>query len=138
MLPGMGRIVVAAICFVRTDGRVLTVRKRGTRAYMLPGGKIEPGESALECAVREVDEELGIRVRPDQVAPLGTFETRAANERGFALEATVFRCDLQVAPRLQAELDDLRWVDPGQAVDDPLEAPLNREHIFPLLLARSR
>lgn len=133
----MGLITVSAVLFERTDGRVLTVRKRGTASYMLPGGKPEPGESPLGCALREIDEELGVELTPADVVPFGEYRTRAANEAGFALVATVFRCLREVEPRLQAELDDLRWVDPALAVDDELEAPLNREHVFPALIART-
>ena len=49
----MGVITVSAICFEREDGTVLTVRKRGTHAWMLPGGKPEPGVTAAECAVSD-------------------------------------------------------------------------------------
>ena len=131
----MGLITVSAVLFERADGRVLTVRKRGTASYMLPGGKPEPGESPIECALREVDEELGIVLTPGDVTSFGEYRTRAANEAGFALEATVFRCLQEVEPRLQAELDDLRWVDPRRAIHDDTEAPLNREHVFPALVA---
>ncbi len=130
----MGVIVVSAVLFERADGRVLTVRKRGTASYLLPGGKPESGE----CALREVDEELGIELAATDVAPFGEYRTRAANEAGFALEATVFRCLREVEPRVQAELDDLRWVVPALAVGDETEAPLNREHIFPALIAARR
>lgn len=133
----MGLITVSAVLFERADGRVLTVRKRGTASYMLPGGKPEPGESALDCALREVDEELGVRLTAADLTPFGVYRTRAANEAGFALAATVFRCGRPVEPRLQAELDDLRWVDPVLAIDDEREAPLNREHVFPALVTTS-
>lgn len=42
--------------------RLLVVRKRGTGVYISPGGKIEPGESQLECLYREISEELGLAV----------------------------------------------------------------------------
>ncbi|WP_408626054.1 NUDIX domain-containing protein, partial [Burkholderia cenocepacia] len=51
----MSVITVSAVCFSR-DGRILTVRKRGTSMFMLPGGKPEGDESAAECAAREVHE----------------------------------------------------------------------------------
>ena len=44
-------------------GRVLLIRKkRGLGAGKIngPGGKIDPGESSLECAIRETQEELGV------------------------------------------------------------------------------
>ena len=51
---------VAALILTDGAGRVLTVRKRGTEHFMLPGGKIEPGESSDATAVREAHEELGL------------------------------------------------------------------------------
>ncbi|EPM86442.1 NUDIX hydrolase, partial [Pseudomonas syringae pv. actinidiae ICMP 18804] len=36
-------INIAAALLIGADGRTLLVRKRGTQAFMQPGGKIEPG-----------------------------------------------------------------------------------------------
>ena len=50
--------VVAAL--IRDDGgRVLLVRKRGTTAFMQPGGKRGAGESDVAALAREIDEALG-------------------------------------------------------------------------------
>ena len=130
------RITVAAIAFLRPDGRVLTVRRRGTSAFMLPGGKPEADESAVDTAIREVHEELGVRVEAHELHLLGTFLSRAANEAGHGLLATVFTTRASVAPVPQAEIAEARWVLPARAVSDPAEAPLNREHVFPLLAGR--
>ncbi|GAA2175829.1 NUDIX domain-containing protein [Agrococcus versicolor] len=130
----MGIITVSAVCFSR-DGRVLTVRKRGTSMFMLPGGKPEGDESAAACAAREVHEELGVVVDPAALRLVGAFDAAAANEAGFVVRATVFAHDGPIDPVVQAELEDARWVDPASGIDDPLEAPLNRVHVFPLLLA---
>ena len=35
--------------------------------WALPGGRVDPGETALDAALRELDEELGIRVGPESV-----------------------------------------------------------------------
>ena len=131
----MRSITVSAICFEREDGAVLTVRKRGTAAWMLPGGKPEPGEGAAACAVREVLEELGVEIGVDRIDRMGEFETRAANEAGFALHASVFRTRARIAPEPRAEIEAVRWIDPAAGIDDEAEAPLNRELVFPLLLA---
>ena len=51
----------ATLCFVERAARLLLIhKKRGIGAGKIngPGGRIDPGESALECAVREVREEL--------------------------------------------------------------------------------
>lgn len=130
----MGVITVSAVCFSRV-GRILTVRKRGTSMFMLPGGKPEAGESAAECAAREVHEELGVVVAPDALRLVGTFDAVAANEAGFTVRATVFAHDGDVEPVVQAELEEARWVDPATGIDDAHEAPLNRVHVFPMLVA---
>lgn len=56
----------ATLVFVVQDGKVLLIEKqRGIGAGKIngPGGKIDPGETPYECAVREVEEELCIKVK---------------------------------------------------------------------------
>ena len=53
----------ATLTFVLQDGQVLLIRKkRGLGAGKVngPGGRLEPDEEPVDCAVREVEEELGI------------------------------------------------------------------------------
>ena len=129
-------ITVSAVVFQRSDARVLTVRKRGTDMFMLPGGKPESGESDADCARREVLEELGIELAPADIEPLGAFDAPAANEAGFSVHATVFRASETadgLNPEPQAELEEVRWILPAEGIADPREAPLNRDVVFPLL-----
>lgn len=54
---------VATLMFVQRDDQVLLIRKkRGLGAGKIngPGGRIEPGETPMECAIRETQEELCI------------------------------------------------------------------------------
>lgn len=131
-------ITVSAVLFRRPDGTVLTVRKRGTSMFMLPGGKPESGESEADCARREVHEELGIELGPADITPLGTWDAPAANEDGWVVRASVFRASASVSaavrPEVLAEIEELRWLDPRDGIADPAEAPLNRDHVFPALL----
>jgi 8-oxo-dGTP diphosphatase len=127
------RIVAALIR--DAAGRVLLVRKRGTAAFMQPGGKRDPGEDDTAALARELDEELGCRVVPGSIASLGTFECQAANETDRRVHAAVYAVDVTgpIAPR--AEIDELRWIDPAAPPDLHI-APLTRDHILPLVRTR--
>jgi len=75
-------IRVSAVVLRDADGQVLTVRKRSTSRFMLPGGKPEPGESAAKAAVRECAEEVGAVPDPGSSRRIGVFVADAANEPG--------------------------------------------------------
>ncbi|WP_344255405.1 NUDIX domain-containing protein [Terrabacter carboxydivorans] len=130
----MTTFVTAAFCLVR-DGRLLTVRKAGTAGFMLPGGKIDPGESEREAAVREVMEEVGVDVS-DSGEPLGRFHDVAANEPGAFVDATVFVTHLRPHddPAPLAEIAEQRWLDLDGELPPDL-APLLSNHVVPSLRA---
>lgn len=116
-------ITVSALIVPDGRGRVLTVRKRGTSMFMLPGGKPEAGETPAETAVREFAEELGVRLDPGAVEPLGEYWTPAANEAGHRLHSFVFRSAVAVPDvTASAEIAEARWVRPDAL--DATDAPL--------------
>jgi 8-oxo-dGTP diphosphatase len=122
--------VVAAL--IRDEqGRVLLVRKRGTSAFMQPGGKRDVGESDVAALAREIVEELGCRVDQDAARALGVFECAAANEPGYQVRAAVYAVDIEGTVQPQAEIEQVVWVDP-RALPDLLLAPLTRDHVLPL------
>lgn len=123
------RIVAALIR--DAAGRVLLVRKRGTTAFMQPGGKRDAGEDDVTALARELDEELGCRVVPDSIAPLGIFECVAANEPERRVQAAVYSLDVTGAIAARAEIDEILWIDPRAPPDIRL-APLTRDHVLPL------
>ena len=120
--------IVAAL--IRDEaGRVLLVRKRGTAAFMQPGGKRDPGE---DDAAAELFVELGCRVVAGSARPLGEFVAPSANEPGWTVRAAVYAVDVtgEITPR--AEIEDIAWIDPVAAHGLTL-APLTRDHVLPLL-----
>ncbi len=125
------RIHVSAAVITDADGRLLLVRKSGTTAFMQPGGKPEPGETAAQTLARELDEELGLRLDAADFAPLGEFTAAAANEPGHLVVAHVFTVDIgRQHPVAAAEIAELRWVSRADAA--ALEvAPLARENFLP-------
>src|SRR5512141_1587472 len=82
----------ATLLFVRRDGQVLLIRKkRGLGAGKIngPGGRLDPGETPLQCAIREVQEELCIT--PTSVQPRGELAFQFVD--GYALFVYVFSAD---------------------------------------------
>jgi 8-oxo-dGTP diphosphatase len=125
--------VVAAL--IRDQaGRVLLVRKRGTTAFMQPGGKPDAGEDNVSALAREVGEELGCRMIEGSARSLGEFEAAAANEPGFLVKAAVYAIAVcgEIVPR--AEIDEMLWIDPGLPPEIQI-APLTRDYILPLAAA---
>ena len=114
--------VVAAV-IIDERGRFLVARKRGTKMFMQAGGKIEPGEEPLAALVRELREELGVRVDPARARRLGRLEAPAAHEPGATVVAEVFEAAYDEEPLAQAEIEEIAWIAPGEEDRLPL-APL--------------
>lgn len=124
-------IHIAAAIIKDEKGRLLLVRKRGTAYFMQPGGKIEPGESALSALIRELREELSFEMSPEELEPFGEFTDKAANEPGHLLYATMFsteRCIWDVRPA--AEIEEILWLSPSDISYKQL-APLTANEIIP-------
>jgi 8-oxo-dGTP diphosphatase len=80
---------VATLCFVVRAGDILLIRKkRGIGAGKIngPGGRLEPGETPRACAVREVEEELG--VTPSGLVAMG--EQRFHFVDGYTIHVHVY------------------------------------------------
>lgn len=127
-------IRIAAALIVNSAGRALLVRKRGTQVFMQAGGKIEPNESPAEALVREIEEELGVRIEPQGMEYLGAFTAQAANETKHMVKCDAFyiRMNLNASPA--REIEEIVWVTPG---DESLPlAPLTRDHLLPIARRR--
>lgn len=129
MDAGTIRIVAALI---RDDaGRVLLVRKRGTTAFMQPGGKRDVGEDDVAALSREIAEELGCHLVLASIRPLGEFDAIAANEPGWRVEASLYGIDVTGDITPGREIDEMIWIDPAMPSEVHL-APLTRDHVLPL------
>jgi 8-oxo-dGTP diphosphatase len=125
----------ATLLFVVRDGQILLIRKlRGLGAGKVngPGGRMEPGETPRECAIREVREEL-------LAAPAGVREAgqlRFQFVDGYALHCHVFRADgLDGEARPTPEAIPL-WTDVDAIPYDEMWA--DDRHWLPLLLRGRR
>ena len=130
-------IKVTGVVLRRANGDVLTVRKRNTGMFMFPGGKPEAGETPLDTAIREVEEELGLMLAPEDLVPVGEWMTDAANEPGHGLHSHVFMGLnlLAETPVPAREIAEIRWqpVIGAEGVSDL--APLARWYAIPAVRA---
>ncbi|UAK25461.1 NUDIX hydrolase [Sphingomonas nostoxanthinifaciens] len=124
-------IRIAAALIDDDAGRLLLVRKAGTRWFMQAGGKIEPGESALSALRRELAEEIGFERSDEDARYLGRFSASAANEPDTIVEAELFHVRAEHAARTLAEIEEAIWVSGAEAAALPL-APLTRDVVLPL------
>ena len=117
-------VLAASAVIFDGRGRVLLV-KRGKEPqkgrWSVPGGSVEPGETLMEAAAREVREETGLTVI---VGPeLWSFSTPTADGRIYEIHdfaATVTGGELVAAD----DADDVRWVSPDELQDLPLTVDL--------------
>jgi 8-oxo-dGTP diphosphatase len=117
------------------DGRVLLCRKkRGNSLLILPGGKLESGESMEECLRRECHEELG-EVEISNLHFLGDYESPAAGQDGKIVKIALYAGGLEGEPTPCSEIGELIWFDPLRD-DAALLAPSLRDVIFPDLRRR--
>ncbi|MGA0607632.1 8-oxo-dGTP diphosphatase MutT [Phenylobacterium sp. VNQ135] len=121
-------LLVAAAALIDVDGRVLICQrpegKQLAGLWEFPGGKVEPGETPEACLIRELDEELGIRVTKSCLAP---FVFASHEYEGFHLLMPLYlirRWDGQPSAK---EHKALAWVKPVKLDDYPMppaDAPL--------------
>jgi 8-oxo-dGTP diphosphatase len=81
---------LATLVFVIKDGKILLIRKKrglGKGKINGPGGKVDPGENAVECAARECQEELGINV--SNLECMGEHKFQFID--GYSIHCWVFR-----------------------------------------------
>jgi len=119
------------------DDRLLLCRKnRDTSKLILPGGRVEAGESDLDCLTRELREELG-EVALRNVEYVGTYEDRAAFDDPAVvktLRIALYRGDMVGAPTPASEITEIVWFGPDSDVAELTPIFLNR--ILPDLLSR--
>jgi len=128
--------VVSAVVLRDANGCILVVRKRGTSRYMLPGGKIEKGETPAQAAVRELHEEVGAELEPESLVFLGEWTAPAANEPDHTVCGHIFEHPWVAGLAVRAEIEDLLWLHPDEmALRDDL-APLLVTRVLPALTSK--
>ena len=119
---------VAVGVLIRPDGRFLLTSRPPGKVYAgyweFPGGKLEPGETPEACLIRELEEELGIRVTNACLAP---FVFASHSYESFHLMMPLYLCRRWDGVITAREHAALAWVKPSKLGDYPMppaDAPL--------------
>jgi 8-oxo-dGTP diphosphatase len=95
------------------DGQVALVHRPRYDDWTLPKGKLDPGESFEEAAVREVEEETGLRGRLVRELPTTNYEV---NGRPKIVRYWLMEVDRERPFVPNDETDELRWVPLHEAL----------------------
>jgi 8-oxo-dGTP pyrophosphatase MutT (NUDIX family) len=129
----MGHITKIGLAVVE-DNRLLLVRKRHTRFYILPGGKPEHDEDDVTALIREVYEELGCSINRENLVFLGSFSDDAAGMTGVTVTVKLYAGTLTGIPSPSSEIEQLLWFRPEDRTQLAL-APSLSNSIVPYLFS---
>jgi 8-oxo-dGTP diphosphatase len=125
-------LLVVACALIDSTGKILLARrpegKKLAGLWEFPGGKMNPGETPEAALARELDEELGIKVDPANLAPF-VFASHAYET--FHLLMPLYLCRRWTGTPKPRENQALAWVAPDRLAEYPMP-PADRP-LIPML-----
>jgi 8-oxo-dGTP diphosphatase len=119
---------VVAAALINPQGQVLVQKRAAGRSmaglWEFPGGKVEPNERPEDALARELDEELGIVVNADDLAPLSF---ASAPLGGKHLLLLLYVCEKWVGTPAALDAEAVQWcsLETLQTLDmPPADVPL--------------
>lgn len=110
-------MVVVAVALVRSDGRILMQRRRPEKQHgglwEFPGGKVESGETPENALIREIEEELAVRLNRQALAPL-TFASAPREDAGGPIVILLYTCSEWTGDPQALDADALDWYLPSE------------------------
>ena len=92
------------------DRKVLMTLSKGKDTYYLPGGKREGSEKDEETLIREIGEELCVRILPETIKPYGIFEAQAHGKaEGILVRMTCYTAEFEGETRPASEIAEVCW-----------------------------
>ncbi|HMH30971.1 MAG TPA: NUDIX domain-containing protein [Methylomirabilota bacterium] len=122
----------ASVIVFRKDGKIAFLLRQNTTwmdgHYGLPGGKVEPGESFTQAAIREAKEEVGVELGPENLDQV--FIGHALGADGDVWVNAVFEAHdwqgelVNAEPNVHAEL---AWFEENNL--DPKVIPIGKTYL---------
>ena len=125
---------VSCALITRKGGEILVTQRGESMSlpmkWEFPGGKVEIGETAEDCIVREIAEELGV-----EIVVCGRMTAHLYGEGNKAIRLIPFRCEITGGEINLAEHAAFLWLLPGQlgALDwAPADLPVLNDYLYNL------
>jgi len=103
--------------------------------YIMPGGKIEEGESDVKCLVREIKEELSVKVNPLSLSCVGIYSGPTALEPERIVRMRVYAGKIIGVPKASSEILSLHWIGKNDQTNEKVSLFI-RQVLMPDLILR--
>ncbi len=134
----MGDIFKSALLVLNADKTAfLAVKKKDPKMqeWIMPGGKIEVGETPEEALVREIQEELGCEVAKGSLEYINDYEAPAAGAPDILLHLKLYGGSISGEPKASSELSRLGWLTKEDTQNMEASETI-RDWIIPDLVAK--
>lgn len=119
--------VPASYLVLEKGGKVLLARRFNTGymdgQYSLPAGHVDKGETFTQCMIRETEEEIGVKLEPEDVKVahlMHRFSGGEWGEQGYRIDVFFTAEKWEGEPRIMEadKCDDLSWFDLNELPDN--------------------
>ena len=106
------------------DKKLLLAFSKNKKAWYLPGGKVDAGETSLQAIKREIKEELNIDLDPQQLIFYSHVTAPAFGEHSnILMEQDCFRYELKEEIQASNEIDEVAYFDRDTYLKEPAQVP---------------
>ncbi|QSS99556.1 8-oxo-dGTP diphosphatase [Pontibacillus sp. ALD_SL1] len=106
---------------LRKNDEVLMLQKPRRGWYVVPGGKMEPGEHIKETAAREYKEETGLTLKDPQLRSVFTFIMKDGEEVAHEwMMFTFYSEDYSGTLKAESPEGELEWVPVAEVLQKPM------------------
>ncbi len=94
------------------NGQILSTKSKGKTKYYIPGGKREAGETDEQTLVREITEELNVKIDKKTIKYIGTFKAQSDGAKdGVLVKMTCYKAKYNGIMKPASEIEEIRWLN---------------------------
>ena len=94
------------------NGKILVAKTKGKEVFYIPGGKREIGETDEQALLREIEEELSVRLIREDLKHYGVFQAQAhGHAEGIMVKMTCYQGAYFGTVQASSEIETIAWVN---------------------------